>query len=159
MKERWSVRICLTRAARRKLGSRSIAVFGQPGSVEGTVPSDNVGCFFRLMQFDAVAPGFDDFYFGPARLRQIARFLAEPATGDERPTQFLAANLLIRPTGAEASFAFSALQLPRPLRQAFAPSEAVHFDLPSDVLPWLKQVTVYSAVEADAYIRLPGKPG
>jgi hypothetical protein len=116
----------------------------QSGSVQGTVPSDNVGCFFRLMQFDAVVPGFNDFYFGPARLREIARFLAEPATGGERPTQLLAANLLIRPTGAEGGSAFSASQLPRPLRQAFAPSEAVHFDLPSDVLPWLKQVTVHS---------------
>ena len=116
----------------------------QAGSVEGTVPSDNVGCFFRLMQFDAVVPGFDDFYFGPARLREIARFLAGPAAGNERPTQLLAANLLIRPTGAEAGSPFPASQLPRPLRQAFAPSEAVHFDLPSDVLPWLKQVAVHS---------------
>jgi hypothetical protein len=128
-------------------GWRQRAPSGQLGSVEGVVPFDNVGCFFRLMQFDAVVPGFNDFYFGPARLLQIARFLAGPASGGERPTQLLAANLLIRPLGAGARFSLTAAQLPAILRQVLAPNDAIHFDLPSDVMPWVKQVAIHSQLE------------
>jgi hypothetical protein len=49
---------------------------------EGTVPMDNVGCFLRLMHFDAIVPGKHDFYFGPERLRQLARFLKTDATSN-----------------------------------------------------------------------------
>src|SRR5581483_12197510 len=60
-----------------------------------SVASDNVACFLRLMGFDAIVPGQQDFYYGPERLRQMARFLAEPAGGAYHSVAMLAANLAV----------------------------------------------------------------
>lgn len=66
--------------------------------VNGTnsIPSDNVACYLAAAGYAAVVPGKHDFYFGPERLRQLARFMADRnATGLE-PVQMLGANLVIK---------------------------------------------------------------
>src|SRR6185437_3989760 len=57
---------------------------------DGTIPTDNVACFLRRAGYAAIVPGKYDFYYGPERLRELARFLAsngeEPITGpDAKP--------------------------------------------------------------------------
>lgn len=70
-----------------------------------TIPTDNVGCFLAGARFAAIVPGKHDFYFGPERLRELARFMAtlsfEDMKGygfksDYRPPQMLGANLVIK---------------------------------------------------------------
>jgi hypothetical protein len=61
-----------------------------------TIPSDNVACYLAAAGYAAVVPGKHDFYFGPERLRQLARFMADgKATGFD-PVQMLGANLVIK---------------------------------------------------------------
>lgn len=64
----------------------------------GTIPTDNVGCFLRAAHYAAVVPGKHDFYFGVERVRQFARLLAEPRTGEFEPVQMLGANIVIKTT-------------------------------------------------------------
>ena len=73
-----------------------------------TIGRDNVGCFLSYMHYDAVVPGKHDFYYGPERLRQLARFMASiPMQGDTNfnpnftPVQMLAANMMIKTTWAK----------------------------------------------------------
>lgn len=68
----------------------------------GTIPTDNVGCFLRHAGYAAIVPGKYDFYFGPERLRELARFLAskeefgpDGKTIAFKPVQMLGANLVI----------------------------------------------------------------
>lgn len=80
---------------------------------KGTIPTDNVGCFLAAAGYAAVVPGKHDFYYGPERLRELARFLASrPGKNSEgapkdypglqyRPVQMLAANLVIKTTWME----------------------------------------------------------
>ncbi len=59
---------------------------------------DNVGCFFSRAGYDAIVPGKDDFYFGPERLRAIAKRLAnvdENVQGMHK-VRMLAANLVLK---------------------------------------------------------------
>ena len=42
---------------------------------ENQILSDNVACFLRLMGFQAIVPGQQDFYFGPEHLRQLDEWL------------------------------------------------------------------------------------
>ena len=111
---------------------------------KGTVPSDNVGCFLRLMGFNAVVPGEQDFYFGPERLRQLGRFLAGPATGHYSPVQMLAANLSIITTLHSPTVPLPLGALPEKIERALRPSGAVTIHLPSNVMPWLQKVQVES---------------
>src|SRR5262249_26243662 len=81
-------------------------------SGHGTIPTDNVGCFIRRAGSSAIVPGKHDFYFGPERLRELARFLASPppsptagvaapdqAAGNaQKAVQMLASNLIIKTT-------------------------------------------------------------
>lgn len=62
---------------------------------EGSIPTDNVGCFLIQEKYAAVVPGRHDFYFGPERLRELAGFLAEGSNGYVR---MLGANLVIATT-------------------------------------------------------------
>lgn len=83
----------------------------------GTIPTDNVGCFLAAAGYSAIVPGKHDFYFGPERLRELARLLAGitptkgPGIGDKsadrssqdgslelqyQPVQMLAANLVMK---------------------------------------------------------------
>ena len=69
----------------------------------GTIPSDNVACFLRRAGFAAIVPGKHDFYFGPERVRQLARFLARPSEdGKFKPVQMLAANLVMKTVPIES---------------------------------------------------------
>jgi hypothetical protein len=68
----------------------------------GTVPTDNVACFLSYVGYKAIVPGKHDFFYGPERLRQLARFLAGmPETYSHyHPVQILASNLVIETTWA-----------------------------------------------------------
>ncbi len=113
---------------------------------KGTVPSDNVGCFLRLMGFNAIVPGEQDFYFGPERLRQLARFLAAPATGQYSPVQMLAANLSIITTLHTPAVPLPSGALPDKIQRALRSSDAVKIYLPSNVMPWLQGIQVEGSV-------------
>ncbi len=63
---------------------------------EGTIPTDNVGCFLAAAGFRAVVPGKHDFYYGTERVRQLARFMAAIKQKDYTPVQMLGANLVIK---------------------------------------------------------------
>jgi hypothetical protein len=66
---------------------------------EGTIPTDNVACFLRRAGYAAIVPGKSDFYYGPERLRELARFLASPEeAGRFKPVEMLGANLVIETT-------------------------------------------------------------
>ena len=60
------------------------------------VPSDNVACYLAAAGYAAVIPGKHDFYFGPERLRQLARFMADGKKTGFNPVQMLGANLVIK---------------------------------------------------------------
>jgi hypothetical protein len=69
------------------------------------IPSDNVARFFTTMGYAAIVPGRHDFYFGPDRLRLLARRLATDPITDAKTlhregygTQMLGANLVIETT-------------------------------------------------------------
>lgn len=73
---------------------------------KGTIPEDNVARFLTEHGYAAVVPGRHDFYFGPERLRLLARLLASDPIPENvavlhRPgygTQMLGANLVIETT-------------------------------------------------------------
>ncbi len=72
----------------------------------GIIPADNVASFLTQQGYAAVVPGRHDFYFGPERLRLLARRLASDPIPDTVAvqhrhgygTQMLAANLVIETT-------------------------------------------------------------
>ena len=107
----------------------------------GTVAADNVACFLRLAGYDALVPGKHDFYFGPERLRQIARFLVN---GEGRKVHLLATNLVI-----STSVVNRAPRLPDYLKRLPYRTSAgsTKPDLPAEVLPWLREVKVRNAFE------------
>ncbi len=109
---------------------------------EKEIPSDNVACFLRLMGFDAVVPGQQDFYYGPERLRKIARFLAQPSTGDYKSVQMIASNLVIGSVVRNPNPPVPNGELPAQIRRALDDPAPVHFDLPSTALPWLRHVPI-----------------
>jgi hypothetical protein len=80
---------------------------------EGTIPTDNVGCFLAANRFAAMVPGKHDFYFGAERVRELGRFMAGLTVQsfsdewrkayqeykkleDYQPPQMLGANLVIK---------------------------------------------------------------
>jgi hypothetical protein len=76
-----------------------------------TIPTDNVGCFLAGARFAAIVPGKHDFYFGPERVRELARFMATLSFDDMKgygfdsnyhPPQMLGANLVIKTSQIEA---------------------------------------------------------
>jgi hypothetical protein len=63
----------------------------------GTIPTDNVGCFFRAAGFNAIVPGKHDFYYGAERVRALARFLTRTEKEDGyKSVQMLGANLVLQ---------------------------------------------------------------
>lgn len=108
----------------------------------GRVPADNVACFMRLVGVNAVVPGQEDFYFGPERLRELARFLAEPGSEDYAPVQMLAANLSISSTVRNPPPSLPSGALPKDVQQALAPSSDIEIQLPGTIMPWLRSVVV-----------------
>jgi len=70
---------------------------------EGTIPFDNVANFFIQEGYAALVPGKHDFHFGPERLRELARYLANTPIPEhnlihDRSVQMLGANLVIETT-------------------------------------------------------------
>jgi len=67
------------------------------------IPTDNVASFFVKEGYAALVPGKQDFYFGPERMRELARFMATqpvPSTSmtlhnEGEGVQMLAANMVI----------------------------------------------------------------
>lgn len=118
----------------------------------GIIPADNVACFFKLAGYLALAPGKHDFYFGPERLRELARLLAQEGDG-LAPVQVLAANLLIVTTEPGA-----APRLPSSQKQkrGYLPLPGpVSPDLPEIVLPWLRRIRIRNVAEL---LRPGGQP-
>ena len=114
----------------------------------GTIPMDNVGCFLKLAGYLAVVPGKEDFYFGPERLRELARFLARPDGADPRykPVQMLAANIAIITTEPLANPRLPPRELARTILYDTNFGK-VRPQLPDVVLPWLKQIRVANAFQ------------
>jgi hypothetical protein len=110
---------------------------------EGTIPNDNVGCFLAAAGYAAVVPGKHDFYFGPERVRELARFMAgipkpkdDTKPPDYRAVQMLGANLLIKTTRIEDAPPAPNKNKPK-WPDAFAP-----MNLQSSVYPWFSYVHV-----------------
>ncbi len=125
---------------------------------EGHISSDNVGCFLRLMGFNAVVPGQQDFYYGPEHLREIARFLARSGNAVYQPVQMLAANLVIRSVVRNQTPRLPDGELPGRMREALESDSAIAFDLPSTVLPWLKDVGVQGDASRISVDDCPANP-
>jgi len=74
-----------------------------PASGLFMIPTDNIANFFVREGYVAMVPGKQDFYFGPERMRELARYLATqpiPSTvrtlhNEGEGPQMLAANLII----------------------------------------------------------------
>jgi 5'-nucleotidase-like protein len=106
---------------------------------EGTIPTDNAACFLRHAGYAAIVPGKYDFYFGPDRLRQLARFLAgkkecrhvaDTECSDAEsfhPVQMLGANLVIETTWKNDHKSVGDTEDP----PKFAPWAAAKFKVPS----------------------------
>lgn len=67
---------------------------------QGTIPEDNVAKFLTSKGYSAIVPGRHDFYFGPERLRELARLLATTEIRNNNTmhpfgVQMLGANVVI----------------------------------------------------------------
>jgi hypothetical protein len=70
------------------------------------IPTDNVANFFIKEGYSALVPGKQDFYFGPERIRELARFMATQSVPSTSGTlhnsgagvQMLGANIVIQTT-------------------------------------------------------------
>jgi hypothetical protein len=107
------------------------------------IPYDNVACFFKRAGYTALVPGKHDFYYGPERLRTLARFLATQDSDGLAPVHMLAANLIIetRDPGVTSHRPF--LQREHPLYAIR--SAQTKIELPEFVLPWMRDFTIRTA--------------
>jgi len=126
-----------------------------------TLPMDNVGCFISAMQYAALVPGKHDFYFGPDRLRLLAKDL------QERGTKMLAANLSIATREPDTKprkplyeiedelvekknnklpngKSFTVMP-PEPENKASRADGPVSIKLPDVVMPWMRAIEVSNA--------------
>jgi 2',3'-cyclic-nucleotide 2'-phosphodiesterase (5'-nucleotidase family) len=113
----------------------------------GKSVGDNVACFLSLARYDALVPGKEDFYFGPERLRQIAKRMAavpDPKKeSDPAPVHMLAANLVV-----QTSYLDAPAKVPDSFKKLnFTPGlpdqlRAVEISDHATVLPFLRWVTV-----------------
>ena len=118
--------------------------------LHGMMPSDNVACFIKEAQFQAVVPGKEDFYFGPERLNETARFLAKYIDSKFRRVEMLGANLIVTTTKRGAAKPLPAEELPKDVRDAVTPptlrgalpDQHLSIELPGTVLPWLHRVAI-----------------
>ena len=114
----------------------------------GTIPTDNVACFLSYVHYDAIVPGKEDFYYGPERLRQLARLLAGPPKPGFQSVQMLASNLVIKtswaadhspiPDRQKSSLGF----IPLDSSKAQGSLEIEDFTDGGFVYPWLQFVRV-----------------
>ena len=118
---------------------------------------DNVACFMRLAQLDAVVPGKHDFYYGGERLRALAGLLAANADGPFEPVQMLGANLSLATTDTA---------------RTPVPDRDVHHDLyvdnpkslhgakpilPKVPLPWLRRIRIENAFRVNSVFDAGGR--
>lgn len=125
----------------------------------GYVPADNVGCFIRFAGYDAIVPGKHDFYYGPERLRMLARFLAMTQSDPAFPqVRMLGANMAIVSDAPNAAPRIPDFERQRNIlgknilgyqvvQQPVDGEPAIQVDLPDVVLPWLRQITIHNAFD------------
>ena len=125
----------------------------------GTIPADNVGCFLRFAKYDAIVPGNADFYFGPERLRMLARFLWSDGQSSEfSKVAMLAANLAVVTTTPQANPRIPDYQRERGVlgspslnyrvvQQQSGEEPTIQADLPDAVLPYLRNIAIHNAFE------------
>lgn len=135
------------------------ALLDSLASGHGQIPADNVGCFIRWAKYDAIVPGNADFYYGPERLRMLARFLMS----DGQPAAFpkvamLAANLTVVSTAPKANPRIPDYQRERTVLGSPAlnyrvvqsqkgEEPIIDVDLPDTVLPYLRKITIHNAFD------------
>lgn len=110
---------------------------------DSPVSIDNVACFLRLMRFDAVVPGIEDFYFGPSRLQFLAKYLSMPKD-DLHQTRMLGVNLYLKTRELASATSQSASEsTPRPTANppVIAGSQ-LKITTPKNVLPWMRSVRI-----------------
>ncbi len=105
------------------------------GDPNTNIDGDAVANFLKNAGYDALVPGKHDFYFGPERLRQIARLLE--ASG----VRMLASNLVIR---AERVKAVATLDAKAKFRSPNFERKhgSLNIKLPDYVLPWMRRVHI-----------------
>jgi hypothetical protein len=107
---------------------------------DSPVAFDNVGCFLRLMQFDAVVPGEEDFYFGPSRLQFLAKYLAKEI-GNLYPTRMLGVNLYMATNELTSATSESAAGDPhQPATPHGGDELPIKITPPKTVLPWMRSI-------------------
>ncbi len=130
---------------------------------QGFIPMDNVGCFLIAAGYDAIVPGKHDFYFGPERLRQLARLLASTTYRNydgktAGPVQMLAGNLVIRTTYAATTKMLTDDE--RHVKYAITDPDKNEDIKPADfsdgkhILPWLPSLQFSSKQPGDMSVRL-----
>jgi len=124
------------------------------------IPMDNVGCFLRQMGYAALTPGKHDFYFGPDRLRMMAKFLY--GNGEKPGPALLAGNLSIATSAPDAYARLPLYAIERHIkskhpaapghRQIYSVMPPVHGDdpppgitFPDVVLPSYRRIQVDNA--------------
>jgi hypothetical protein len=115
----------------------------KPRATEITaIPYDNVAQFFIQAQYNALVPGKHDFYYGPQRLRELAKLL------EVGHVRMLAANLVLSTTLAPSLMNVHP-RIPDRLR---AYPYSIDFgeispDLPDMVLPYKQQFLIRNAAQ------------
>ena len=124
----------------------------------GKIPADNVACFLRWAKYDAIVPGNADFYYGPERLRMLARFLMTDQGAAFPKVAMLAANLAVTSVAPDANPRIPDYQHERNLlgKQALnyqvvqkqqGEEPIIQADIPDTVLPWLRKIAIHNAFE------------
>jgi hypothetical protein len=118
------------------------------------IPTDNVACFLAYAGYDAIVPGRHDFYYGPERVRSLARLLASMDDDKFHRVQMLAANLLIKTSWISGHNPIPDSQKPL-LPFDVAKEENISFPKDgSEVLPWLSRIEVQAKLEKGSEFRV-----
>lgn len=133
---------------------RSAALTDAIAQGHGILPFDNVGCFFKLAGFHALLPGKQDFHFGPERLQELARYLADPHGG--KSVQMLGANLAILTTVAHPPATSEPADPPQNF--TYSGPNGAQFVLPNVPLPFMRTFPIQNGVEVKGYVASSGGP-
>jgi hypothetical protein len=122
---------------------------------QGTIPTDNVGCFLSYAGYTAVVPGKLDFRYGAERLRELARFMANINQPGFRPVQMLGSNLVVQttwttdhkpiPEALEPQLDYVSKLDPNPIdKDASFSFDSVFFDK-GYVYPWVRSIPIQTS--------------